>query len=248
MLGGKLDPSFQSIFALSVETMAVSNGFKNGTTNGETSNGHSNNTGQSSSLPLIISGGGCVGLFLALLISSFPSSPRIIIIEPAFPDPTSTRAMAHQPPTYPILSRVPGLLPKLIAAGSLSSGLCFRTSVASGSKVIAEKKFDNAGEGLKGKGQLLLPQGKFQEVMLRMLEGRDVEIKRGWGVKKVITSGNESVTIEIEDGKGRTKVLEGSYLVAADGAKSVIRKGLGKFTPFDIMLEGNNGRREKEQL
>lgn len=214
--------------------MTINNGTATGFTNGTSTNGHCNNYATRDdqkpppSLPIIISGGGCVGLFLALLLSVLPSPPSLIIIEPTFPDPTSTRAMAHQPPTYPILSRVPGLLPKLIAAGSLSSGLCFRTSVANGSKVIADKRFENEGEGMKGKGQLLLPQGKFQEVMLGMLEGRDVEIKRGWGMKGVVNKDKESVSVKIEDGDGRTKVLQGTYLVAADGGKSVIRKGLGR--------------------
>ncbi|KAH7389633.1 hypothetical protein DE146DRAFT_172370 [Phaeosphaeria sp. MPI-PUGE-AT-0046c] len=201
--------------------MAVSSSKTNGFANGTCT------ANPASPLPLIISGGGCVGLFLALLLSSLPCPAHIFIIEPDSPDPTLTRAMAHQPSTYPILSRVPGLLPQLIRAGSLSSGLCFRTSIACGGRVIAEKRFENGVEGMKGKGQLLLPQGKFQEIMLRMLEGRDVEVKRGWRVKGVVARGKESVSVEIGDGEGRREVLEGAYLIAADGGKSIVRKDMG---------------------
>jgi 2-polyprenyl-6-methoxyphenol hydroxylase-like FAD-dependent oxidoreductase len=104
--------------------------------------------------------------------------------------------------------------------------------------VIAEKRFENGGEGMKGKGQLLLPQGMFQEVMLEMLEGGDVEVRRGWVVRGVVGMGKDSVRVEIEDGDGRTNVLEGLYLVAADGGKSVIRKGLGKSNNFECIRKG----------
>ena len=112
------------------------------TTNDPYSNTNVNTT---TTLPIVIAGGGCVGLFLALLLAQSDIPNKIIIIEPQRPDPTSTRAMAHQPPTYPILSKVAGLLPELVKKGSLSSGLCFRTSVENGNKVIAGKTFDNSG-------------------------------------------------------------------------------------------------------
>ncbi|KAH7357609.1 hypothetical protein BKA66DRAFT_515258 [Pyrenochaeta sp. MPI-SDFR-AT-0127] len=186
-------------------------------------------------LPIVIAGGGCVGLFLALLLStSKPSIPnKVIVIEPESPDPTSTRAMAHQPPTYPILSKVPGLLPELIAKGSLSGGLCFRTSVANGSRVIAGKTFDNAsGEGMKGKGQLLLPQGKFQEVLLQRLHllPENGEVRLGSRVTSFAQSA-ESVIVQVQTPTGSTESIEAAYLIGADGAHSTIHKHLS--IPFD---------------
>ncbi|KAL5114310.1 hypothetical protein ACEQ8H_007830 [Pleosporales sp. CAS-2024a] len=175
-------------------------------------------------LPVVVSGGGCVGLFLALLLSHSQIPNKIIVFEPQSPDVTSTRAMAHQPPTYPILSRVPGLLPELIEAGSFSSGLCFRTSIANGSQVIAEKSFDNAGKGFKGKGQLLLPQGRFQEVLLKRLmatKGK-VQVRMGESVDSCIQHTN-SVSVR----SSSSDVIQACYLVAADGSHSTIRKLLG---------------------
>lgn len=86
---------------------------------------------------------------------------------------------------------------------------------------------------MKGKGQLLLPQGKFQEIMLGMLNGGNVEVKRGWEVTSVTERGRERVSVEVQNREGRRKVLEGVYLIAADGGKSVIRKGL------DIPFQGD---------
>jgi len=179
-----------------------------------------------------------VGLFLALLIAQSNIPNKVIVIEPQQPDPTSTRAMAHQPPTYPIFAKVDGLLPELVKAGSLSSGLCFRTSLQNGSKVIASKKFDNSGEGMKGKGQLLLPQGKFQQVLMKRLAsfGDKVEIRLGSSVVATTPSAN-SVHVDITTTSPSSlqlgsESIQALYLIDASGAQSVIRKHLG------ISLEG----------
>ncbi|KAF9693461.1 hypothetical protein EKO04_008445 [Ascochyta lentis] len=187
-------------------------------------------------LPIVISGGGCVGLFLALLLAHASIPNHILVIEPQHPDPTSTRAMAHQPPTYPILSQIPGLLPELIQAGSLSSGLCFRTSVKNGSRVIASKTFDNSGEGMKGKGQLLLPQGKFQKVLLGRLAkmGSKNEVRLGWSVSSFTrpSSPSSSISVQLSSPNGQTEDIDAAYLIGADGAHSLVRKHLG------VALEG----------
>jgi 2-polyprenyl-6-methoxyphenol hydroxylase-like FAD-dependent oxidoreductase len=210
--------------------------------NGHSSNGHSSNGTQTNGhtngtppLPIVIAGGGCVGLFLALLLAHSPLPHHIIVIEPQHPDPTSTRAMAHQPPTYPLLSRIPGLLPELIAAGSLSAGLCFRTSIANGSQVIASKAFDNNGEGMKGKGQLLLPQGKFQGILMKRISkfGVDrIDVRFGSNVTNFSTTSQEedAVTVATTTAFGEKETLKATYLIGADGAHSTVRKTLA--VPF----------------
>ncbi|EUC46929.1 hypothetical protein COCMIDRAFT_25128 [Bipolaris oryzae ATCC 44560] len=213
----------------------------NGTshTNGRSrTNGSSHMNGKiSKKLPIVIAGGGCVGLFLALLLAQSDIPNKVIVIEPEQPDPSSTRAMAHQPPTYPIFSKVEGLLPELIKTGSLSSGLCFRNSLQNGSKIIAEKTFDNSVEGMKGKGQLLLPQGKFQQVLMKRLAALDqkAEIRLGVSVTGLRTS-RDSVDVKTTPTPTSSRLgiewIEAAYLVDASGAHSTIRKELG------IKLEG----------
>ncbi|RMZ66225.1 para-nitrophenol 4-monooxygenase [Pyrenophora seminiperda CCB06] len=191
-------------------------------------------------LPVVIAGGGCVGLFLALLLAQSNIPNHIIVIEPQQPDPTSTRAMAHQPPTYPILAKVNGLLPELVKAGSLSSGLCFRTSVQNGSRVIASKTFDNnSGPGMKGKGQLLLPQGKFQQVLMKRLAafGDDKVELRLESIVSASRPSAKSVQVHISPASPSSpqfgeESAEAAYLIDASGAHSLIRKHLG------ISLEG----------
>lgn len=182
------------------------------------------------SLPIVIAGGGCVGLFLALLLAHSPAPNRILVIEPQHPDPTSTRAMAHQPPTFPLFAQVPGLFPELIAAGSHSTGICFRTSVKNGSRVIASKTFDNSGEGMKGKGQLLLPQGKFQSVLMGRLAklGDRTEVRLGWSVEGFTQSASgDCVSVRITRPTGDSETVDAVYLIGADGAHSQVRKGAG---------------------
>lgn len=180
-------------------------------------------------LPIIIAGGGCVGLFLALLLAQSPLPNRLIVIEPQHPDPASTRAMAHQPPTFPLFAQIPGLLPELIAAGSLSEGLCFRTSVKNGSRVIASKTFDNGGEGMKGKGQLLLPQGEFQRVLMARLAKVDrAEVRLGWSLDGFTQVGDASkVAVQVTGPTGETEEIDAAFLIGADGAHSRVRKCMG---------------------
>jgi 2-polyprenyl-6-methoxyphenol hydroxylase-like FAD-dependent oxidoreductase len=209
-------------------------------TNGTShTNGVSHTNGNTDApLPIVIAGGGCVGMFLAVLLAQSHIPNRVIVVEPQQPDPTATRAMAHQPITYPIFSKVDGLLPELVKTGTLSSGLCFRTSVANGSRVIAGKKFDNSGEGMKGKGQLLLPQGKFQAILLARLDRmkEKAEVKIGYSVSSVQATGEKSrVNVKItptSSEAGEEETLKAAYLIDASGGHSPIRKHL------NIPLEG----------
>lgn len=130
-------------------------------------------------------------------------------------------------------------MPDLAKLGSFSSGLCFRTSVRNGSKVIAGKQFKE-GE----KAQLLLPQWKFQRLLLEKLgvdfegkelvkgtgeedgRGRKVSVRFGWSVAG-FEEGKESVRVRIENADGEQEEIEAVYLIGADGGKSNVRKLLG---------------------
>lgn len=113
-------------------------------------------------------------------------------------------------------------MPELSKQGSFSSGLCFRTSATNGSKFIAGKEF-KVGE----KAQLLLPQGKFQQILVQKLEetGKS-EIRLGSRVVGLSQSDGK-VDIRIQNSNGEEGAVEAEYLIGADGAKSVVRKALG---------------------
>ena len=117
-------------------------------------------------------------------------------------------------------------MPELSAAGSFSSGLCFRTSPANGSKLIAGKQFKE-GE----KAQLLLPQWKFQELLMKKVsEQGKGEIRLGSKVTNFVErDGSVEITLEDANGKGEDIIAE--YLIGADGAHSTVRKLLN--IPFE---------------
>lgn len=129
--------------------------------------------------------------------------------------------MAHQPIIFPFFARA-GLMPELSRIGQFSSGLCFRTSVKNGSKLIAGKQFKE-GE----KAQLSLPQGRFQELLVQKIkETEKAEIQLGWQVVG-FKEGEKSVGVKVEQESGKQETIEAVYLVGADGAKSTVRKLLG---------------------
>jgi 2-polyprenyl-6-methoxyphenol hydroxylase-like FAD-dependent oxidoreductase len=110
--------------------------------------------------------------------------------------------------------------------------------------MIAGKTFDNTGEGMKGKGQLLLPQGKFQKVLLSRLSSLPssrTEVRLGCSVTSFASSSSlfsssGSITVHITPSPSSPQLgdesIEAAYLIDASGAHSTIRKDLG------IALEG----------
>ncbi|KAF2184471.1 FAD/NAD(P)-binding domain-containing protein [Zopfia rhizophila CBS 207.26] len=180
------------------------------------------NSETTQSLPIVVVGGGCVGLFLALLLTQSTIPNSIIVIEPNTPDTTDTRAMAHQPLIFPLFAKA-NLLPDLSAAGSFSSGLCFRKSVGKGSELIIGKQFKE-GE----KAQLLLPQWKFQEILMnKVKQSQKGEVKLGFSVQS-FEQLEKSIKVTVTNKvSGKEERIEASYLIGADGAKSTTRNILG---------------------
>ncbi|KAL1612464.1 hypothetical protein SLS60_000691 [Paraconiothyrium brasiliense] len=129
--------------------------------------------------------------------------------------------MVHQPLMFPLFERI-GLMPELSRHGSFSSGLCFRTSAKNGSKFIAGKQFEKGD-----KSQLLLPQGKFQEILMgKMEEAGRSELRLGSRVVG-FEENSGSIEVRVHDEGGKEGTIEAEYLIGADGAKSTIRKTLG---------------------
>lgn len=133
--------------------------------------------------------------------------------------------MAHQPLVFPLYARA-GLMPEMTRHGSFSSGLCFRTGVQNGSKLIVGKEF-NPGD----KAQLLLTQGKFQEILISKIEETG-KINRRLGSRVVgFRDSEDGVQVLTQNEHDEEEVIEALYLIGADGSKSAVRRALG--VPFE---------------
>lgn len=95
--------------------------------------------------------------------------------------------------------------------------------------MIAGRKFGSEG---KGRGQVLLPQGVFQGILLeRLVElGERVEVRLGVRVTG-LSHAASSVHVAVQNADGALESIEAAYLVGADGAHSMVRKAVG--TPFE---------------
>lgn len=117
-------------------------------------------------------------------------------------------------------------MPQLSRQGSFSTGICFRTSVKNGSEFIAGKQFKEGD-----KSQLLLPQGKFQEILMRkMEEAGKSEVRLGARVVGFEEKDN-AIEVRIQNSAGKEEKIDAEYLIGADGAKSTVRRALG--LPFN---------------
>jgi 2-polyprenyl-6-methoxyphenol hydroxylase-like FAD-dependent oxidoreductase len=85
---------------------------------------------------------------------------------------------------------------------------------------------------MKGKGQLLLPQGKFQQVLMKRLAALDgkAEVRIGTSVTSFKAAAS-SISIQITPTASSLQLgdesIEAAYLIDASGAHSTIRKNLG---------------------
>jgi 2-polyprenyl-6-methoxyphenol hydroxylase-like FAD-dependent oxidoreductase len=85
---------------------------------------------------------------------------------------------------------------------------------------------------MQGKGQLLLPQGKFQQVLMKRLASLEskAEVRTGFSVSSFTPSAT-SVSVQITPTSSSPQLgdesIEAAYLIDASGAHSTIRKDLG---------------------
>lgn len=176
--------------------------------------------------PVFIVGAGPVGLFLALRLVLANISVTIIEAEERLSD--ATKAITHMPTVFPELKRASILSDVLTAAGPLrSQGARFRRG--SDKSVIAELP------QVSGKpGPCLLPQSRFSRILLdRLRQYPDratiLFAHRFVGLHECLDETKISVH-SLRD--GLQKVFHASFVIAADGAKSTVRRAAG------IKLEG----------
>lgn len=175
---------------------------------------------------VIIVGAGPVGLIAAACLGR--AGIKTTILELHHELPKDLRASTFHPPTLDILDRF-GVTPKLIERGLIAPNWQYRDRREG---VIAT--FDLSV--LKGETahpyRLQCEQWKLSEEMRAVLEA-DPAVDLIYNTEAIsVTQDDSGVTLTVRHPDGGEEDMKCSYLIATDGARSIVRKAL------DIPFEG----------
>lgn len=170
---------------------------------------------------VIIVGAGPVGLVSALSLAE--AGIPVTVIEAHGEVPRDLRASTFHPPTLDMLDRF-GISDELVARGLICPTWQFRDRAEG---MVAE--FDLGL--LKGETchpyRLQCEQWKLAEALRDRIAKLDkVEVRYHTRATEV-SQDDLGVSLTVAGANGRTETLRARYLIAADGAHSVIRKALG---------------------
>ena len=172
-------------------------------------------------VPVLIVGAGPTGLTAALELSRLGISVRIVDRAPE--RCLTSRALGIQARTVELL-RVRGVGDELVGLGNPARA----TTLYSDGQTLAAIELHRMPSEFNY--VLLLAQSDTERLLAEQLNRQGVKIERG--VELIaLTQRRDGVSAVLRSGAGAEEVLDASYLIAADGSHSAIRKALGlRFT------------------
>ncbi|KAF2500127.1 FAD/NAD(P)-binding domain-containing protein [Lophium mytilinum] len=170
---------------------------------------------------ILIIGGGPVGLFLALRLAQ--SNISVTLLEAHSSIPADTKAMTHMPAVFPEFEKA-GVYDDLkTAAKGLTNGkIWFRRgsdkSIIGASPAIASTT-----------GPMTVPQQRFCEILTDHLGSmQNAKVLMGHKAKNInLTKSPKTVHVTAETASGAAVEFTASWLIGADGGKSVTRRLAG---------------------
>ncbi|WP_339821485.1 FAD-dependent monooxygenase [uncultured Parasphingorhabdus sp.] len=197
--------------------------------------------------PIIIVGAGPVGLTAAMLLQKRKIPFTLYEAEPELPD--DLRASTFHPPTLDMLETL-GVAAPLVAQGLVSPTWQVRMH-PSGERAVFDLSV--ISDATNHPYRLQCEQSKLCRIMLDMLIAEGADIRMGVKVEGV-EQDDHGVRVALRDSKNEATTDEADFLIAADGARSVVRSALGfpfkgktypettilatTHFPFDEHLEG----------
>lgn len=174
---------------------------------------------ESSHIAVLIVGAGPTGLTAALELSRLGVAVRIV--DRAKRPSSESRALAVQARTLELL-RVRGVGDEILALGNRAGAAAL---YADGRKLAPIELHRMPSEF---NFITMLAQSETERVLTEQLAQQGVKVERGVEVTAVCRAADEQpVEVTLRCGDGAPEVLAASYLIAADGPHSTVRKALG---------------------
>jgi 2-polyprenyl-6-methoxyphenol hydroxylase-like FAD-dependent oxidoreductase len=168
-------------------------------------------------VPVLIVGAGPTGLTAALELSRLGVGVRIVDRAPE--RSLTSRALGIQPRTVELL-RVRGVGDEMLRLGNRARATALYSE---GVKLAAIELHRMPSEF---NYVLLLAQSETERLLTEALNRQGIKIERGVELT-ALTQHRDGVSAVLRSGGGAEEVVDASYLIAADGSHSAIRKALG---------------------
>ena len=198
--------------------------------------------------PVLIVGGGPVGLALALGLAR--QKVRSILFETKSEIDPHSRALGILPRTLEIF-RNWGIYDRFVSEGEFLSKV--RVWVARRPNPVFEVDLSVLKKITAADGLLILPQNRTEALLFEAAKSSGyTEVLLGHKVTRS-QQDNEGVWVDVQTASGETASHRGRYLVGCDGAHSTVRNGLGwelegKTYPTRILLADVRIQDERDQL
>jgi 2-polyprenyl-6-methoxyphenol hydroxylase-like FAD-dependent oxidoreductase len=172
---------------------------------------------------VLIVGAGPTGLVLALWLTK--QGVRVRIIDRAAEPGTTSRALAVQARTLELYRQL-DLTDEVLSKGQTVAGINLWVKGRKQTRV----PFATIGTGLTAYGPFVYPQDEHEQLLIEHLERLGVTVARQTELVSFTQDGNR-VSALLRTADGRQETCEAAYLAGCDGARSVVRQGIGAEFP-----------------
>lgn len=170
-----------------------------------------------SHVPVLIVGAGPTGLTAAMELSRLGVDVRIV--DRAAERSLTSRALGVQARTVELL-RARGVGDEMLREGNRAS----QTTLYAGGQKLAAIELHRMSSEFNY--VLLLAQSETERLLTEQLTRQGVKVERGVEMTSV-SQRPDHVAVRLRTGAGTEEVVTASYVIAADGSHSAIRKALG---------------------
>src|SRR5688572_2614285 len=175
---------------------------------------------QTISTDVAIIGAGPTGLHLAVQLIRYGID--FVIVEKNQGVTPFSKAIGVQARTLEIYEQL-GLSQKAVELGAIAG----KARLLAGGEMRAELDFSNIGQGMSAYPfMLLLEQSKNEQLLYEYLRHSGKEVL--WKTEfKSLSQTDGETTAQVWTAAGATQIIQARYLVGCDGARSLVRRGLG---------------------